>query len=334
MKKTDKSLYLYYSKLNFLCITGFFILTSCVHEFPDPQNASPVCFNTEVLPVFQNSCGTAGCHDAGTREDGIELTSYAAILKTVVPFDAAGSKSYRSITGRWEMMPPGGPLSRDARTKIWLWIEQGALETLCTPEDTLHPGTPGVSYACFSRDILPVLQNSCAMVQCHDNLTHKEGINLTSYQNLMNSNIIKAGKPGDSDLYEVISLSPQDEDIMPPKPYAPLTQAVRDSIYNWILRGAKNEICATVCDTTGIITWANQVSKVITTYCISCHSGASPSGGILLFSYNDVVTVTNSGKLLSSVKRQNGAIAMPPAIPLSTCDIRKIEIWKNNSYPQ
>lgn len=315
----------------FVLISLFVSGTSCVHEFPEMDGTDQVCFQTGILPVFVNSCATAGCHDAGTAKEGYDFSEYVKIMETVTPYDARGSKAYQAITGRWEIMPPAGPLSKETRTKIWLWIEQGAQETRCIT-DTVTP--PAGSYACFGRDILPVLVSSCAMTGCHDNVTHRDGINLTSYQQMINSQVVKASNPGNSKLYKVISLNASDEDIMPPKPYSPLSKAVIDTIYKWIQRGALNETCISSCDTTGTVKYSIQVSKVISVNCITCHSGTSAGGGIRLTTFAEVANATQNGRLLPAVRRQNTTKPMPPSASLSKCDLRTIELWVKQNYQQ
>jgi len=302
---------------------------SCRHETPGLGDVEKLCFTKEILPVFQNSCGS--CHSPAKAEEGYDFTSYAEIMKAVKPFNASASKAYQVLTGKpFTMMPPSGPLPKDTRTKIWLWIQQGAEETTCSSGGN----PPASSLTCFSRDLLPVLSNSCGISGCHNAASAKEGIVVTSYQSLMNSKIIEAGKPSSSDLYEVITLPASDKDIMPPKPYSPLSKAVTDSIYQWILRGAKNETCAATCDTTGTITWTGAIQPLVQKNCQSCHSGTAPSGNLKLTTYAEVVDAVKNGRVLSAVKRVSGVPAMPPSTPLSSCDIRKTEIWKNQNYVQ
>lgn len=303
-------------------------MASCRHS-TDISEFDTVCFEREILPLFANSCGTTGCHDAASSKDGYDFTTYDGIIQAVKPFDANGSKAYRAITGRWEMMPPSGPLSKDLRTKIWLWIEQGAEATSCGEDDTVA----GVSHVCFTRDIMPVLLSNCAKTGCHDNISKKEGIDVTSYTALMNSGIINNGNPNSSELYKVISKSPGSEDIMPPPPDQPLPKAVRDSIYRWIALGAKNETCASACDTTGTITWTAKVAGIVSSNCTGCHSGTTAGGGIKLTTYTEVTASVNSGKLLPAIKR-SGPKPMPPTASMSACDIRTIELWKTQNLLQ
>ena len=146
------------------------------------------------------------------------------------------------------------------------------------------------------------------------------------------SNLVTAGSPTTSKLYSVITQSPSSENFMPPKPYAGLSSAVKDSIYNWIKNGALNDVCVTLCDTTGVITYQNQISALISKNCIACHTGASASKGILLDSYTGVKSYLDNGKLLAAVK--GTSIQMPPGYKITTCELREIELWKANGAKQ
>jgi cytochrome c5 len=306
-------------------------VVSCLHDPPDISAIDQVCFKNDILPVFQNSCGVSGCHSSSGGESGQAFTSYSEIMRAIEPFNASKSKAYQAMLGKpFTMMPPSGPLPKETRTKIWLWIQQGAPETTCGSDGTVT----GVTYTCFNRDILPVLSNSCAITGCHNASSSKAGIVTTSYQTLMNSNIIKSGNPGSSGLYQVMTAPAGSENVMPPKPYALIAKAVTDSIYKWIQRGAKNEVCAAKCDTTGNITYTGHIQPVIQTYCLSCHSGTTPSGNLKLTTYTELSNATKTGKLLSTIKRLQGVSAMPPSTSLSTCDIRKFELWKSQNYLQ
>ena len=104
---------------------------SCTHK-PDLQDVPEICFESEVRPVFLNSCAISGCHD-GSGEPDLVLKSYPDIMKGIKAGNPDGSKIYKSITltSGEDKMPPDQPLSLDNRTIIRLWIEQGAKETTC-----------------------------------------------------------------------------------------------------------------------------------------------------------------------------------------------------------
>lgn len=312
----------------------FIIFFSCKHE-PDISGFPEICFTGEVLPVFINNCAMQGCHDGG-GESEMQLNNYSDISRHVTPGKPDGSRLYQSITAKWSnRMPPDQPLSAENRTLIRVWIEQGAALTTCT--DNTNPGGNGsggtgdniVERACFARDILPVIVSHCATAGCHDAISHKEGYNLTTYSSIRNS--VSPGSPSNSRLYRSITLS-GGENKMPPSGSPQLTAASIDSIRKWITYGALNENCGEVCDTVSPVTFSGSIWPVIQSTCSGCHSGASPSGNVLLASYNNVATVASNGLLVKSL-HGTGVTKMPPAGSLSTCRIRQFELWVKNGFP-
>ncbi len=302
----------------------------CRHDGINVNDIDKVCYEKDIAPIFQ-SCGAAtGCHNQQSSEGGYVFTDYNSVMKAITPFDAQKSIAYKAITGKGftQLMPPAGALSQKERILIRVWIDQGAENTPCTSSG--NTGTP-VNKVCFQRDLLPVLVSSCGITGCHDQATHEDGYVVANYTTVMN-NLVRAGSPADSKLYSVITKNPSDEDFMPPKPYPALTTAVKDSIFNWIKNGARNEACITLCDTTGVITYQNQIASLISKNCIACHSGTNASKGILLDSYAGVKTYLDNGKLLASVKATS--IQMPPGYKISACELREIELWKANGALQ
>ena len=92
----------------------------------------------------------------------------------------------------------------------------------------------------FSEDISPIFQTSCAVGGCHDSGSQTSGVNLSSYDDAMNSvgnqyqqNVINAGNPDDSPLVDKIESNPQIGQRMPLQ-RDPLSQADIDSIRAWI----------------------------------------------------------------------------------------------------
>lgn len=108
----------------------FILIGACKHQ-ADISNIPDLCFDGEILPIFLNNCALTGCHD-GTGESEHAYTSYGSIMHNIVPGNPAASEIYRSMTGSGEnRMPPDQPLPAENRTKIRLWIEQGAKPTTC-----------------------------------------------------------------------------------------------------------------------------------------------------------------------------------------------------------
>lgn len=82
------------------------------------------------------------------------------------------------------------------------------------------------------------------------------------------------------------------------------------------------------CDTSNS-TYSAMVQPALQTYgCTGCHSGAAPSGNLLLATYADVKTVAQNGKLYGSITHSSGYVAMPQGgNKMSSCDINRIKAW-------
>jgi hypothetical protein len=82
------------------------------------------------------------------------------------------------------------------------------------------------------------------------------------------------------------------------------------------------------CDTANS-TFSAVVQPALQTYgCIGCHSGAAPSGNVLLNTYANVKTYVQNGKLYGSITHSAGFSAMPQGgNKMSTCAINKIKAW-------
>lgn len=314
------------------------LLTSCKHESNLIDDLNEVCFESQILPIFQNSCALSNCHNQISAVHDVILSNYNSIFKTVVPGKPDESQTYKSITNfrSDEFMPPYNALPLESRTLIRVWIEQGAKNTLCPdiiipvdtipdPEDTATWVNPR---ACFERDILPVLQGSCGISDCHDAITAEGERIFTDYNHAMND--VVAGDPMESDLYQKLVES-NPNDIMPPPPNAPLPQEQIDSIYNWILYGAIDEYCGIYCDTSNI-SYSGIIEPIINISCKSCHSGTNPKGGVSLNNYTNVASLAASGFLMN-VLLGNEAPLMPQGGALPDCKIGQIEIWVNKGFP-
>jgi len=83
----------------------------------------------------------------------------------------------------------------------------------------------------------------------------------------------------------------------------------------------------TECDTLNI-SYPGTVYPILEQYCLSCHSGETPDGGLDFTDYSIVATLAENGTLLGSIRHEEGYEPMPQGMAkLSDCDISKIEIW-------
>ncbi|MBL0357794.1 MAG: hypothetical protein IPP72_13315 [Chitinophagaceae bacterium] len=165
----------FYFLMIFMAATQF----SCKHEIPftpiDPSDTiavnGAVCFQSDILPVFQSYCAKSGCHDAGSREEGYQLDTYANIVsKGVRAGNAGGSKIYEVLveSGNDRMpQPPENPLTASQINLIARWINEGARNT------------SNCSSACdssqftYAAKVKPILQTNC--LGCHSGVAASGG---------------------------------------------------------------------------------------------------------------------------------------------------------------
>lgn len=182
----------------------------------------------------------------------------------------------------------------------------------------------------FENEILPLLISNCAMSGCHDAQTRAEGINLTNYAGVISGGEVSPGRPGSSDLYEVLIETRLDK-LMPPPPYPALPADKIARVRKWIEQGAKNNACrdTSACDTSNI-RFSTHIQPILQANCVGCHGNNNPSAGINLTTLAGVQAIGNNGKLVGSVSKLSGFVPMPPAgNGLSNCHINQIKAWIN-----
>lgn len=188
---------------------------------------------------------------------------------------------------------------------------------------TLPASTCSPDSVYFVNDIMPVISSNCTMSGCHDNITHADGVNLTSYSNIRE--YIAPGNAGNSKLYKVIVKT--DNDRMPPDPMAPLSQAQKDKIAKWISQGAKNNNCTGRCDT-AVFTYSAVIKPIMDNKCAGCHNPSSLGGNINVSTYSALKVIALNGKLYGSVAHEAGFSPMPKnSAKLSDCEIRQVQKW-------
>ena len=318
-------------------VFSLYLINGCRHETTSLDFFEPVCFDTEIQPVFTQSCATSGCHDAATAAAGYVLDNYNNIFsKGIEPGNALNSEIYLSLVSGDDLMPPDAPLDQETRTKIRVWIEQGAKQQICrteggwpAPKDTLGNILDNDS-ACFNTTIFPVLISSCGISGCHSEADVGNTLALESYEGLMaNDEYIIPGDLEKSKVYKSIT-EDSPEERMPQAPHPALSQEQIDGFAKWISDGALNSICeSNTCDTT-MITFTNHVWPLVKSACTGCHSGDNPEAGLLLLNYSDVSGIAGNGMLADVISRSGTSVPMPPDHALNPCNVRQIEIWIEN----
>lgn len=178
---------------------------------------------------------------------------------------------------------------------------------------------------CFERDILPMLQSSCAISGCHDAATAHKGYIYTSYATIMAKGIVP-GNYNSSATYTYCASG-----AMPKSPVPRFDSTKMSLLRRWITNGAHDDTdCAVNCDTTKF-TYAAAIVPILSNYCYSCHataSAASTGGGIILDTYTGVAAQAQNGKLLGDLQHAQGFNYMPlGGAQLSECKITQVSKW-------
>lgn len=183
----------------------------------------------------------------------------------------------------------------------------------------------------FQRDILPIFASNCAFSGCHGSNNPQKGVDLSTYQTIINTGDIRPNDPDGSDVFEVITETDASK-RMPPPPTSSLSTADIEKIRKWINQGALNLTCDD-CDT-ATVTFSGSIKPIINNNCISCHNPSSLNGGLDLSTHGEVVNATNNRNLLERINHQGTLPPMPPnGNKLSSCNLRMFEIWKQAGLP-
>lgn len=115
-------------KYAILILTCFAFLISCESEneedlFPQSTTEVPkdttsgltISFDTDIQPLIQANCATAGCH----------VTNFQSpTLETYIQIEASKSRIDARVSA--STMPPSGFLAQSDKDKIATWISEGA----------------------------------------------------------------------------------------------------------------------------------------------------------------------------------------------------------------
>ncbi len=178
------------------------------------------------------------CHMGANAALGVNLSSYADILESIVPYQPAQSKFFTVIESG--SMPKGGERLTDSEIqRVYDWISKGALQFAApdpVPQPTPTPTPEPPPKPLFSWIAQNIFKKRC--IECHRPPRPKGDVDLSSYSNLMDSEGITKipvdpGNPEDSGTYDQVQRKK-----MPPGPDK-LTEAEERCIYEWIKNGAE-----------------------------------------------------------------------------------------------
>lgn len=162
-----------------------FTAYSCKHEVPE-STTGDVCFESEILPIFQSSCAKSGCHNQGSAAEGYILDSYQNIMNTgdkdgIVPFNANESEIIEAILENdpdKQMPPPGSPgLTTEQINRLIAWINEGAPNTV-----SCNSSVCDTTSFLYSANVQPIINTYC--IGCHSGSTPSAGIDISTHAGL------------------------------------------------------------------------------------------------------------------------------------------------------
>jgi len=211
-----------FSLIAAFAFVGVWGMQSCQHEQMGDPNAA-ICFERDILPIFNSKCAMSGCHDAGTAAEGYDLSNYSKIVGDgIVKGKPGKSEIYEEIEDG-EMPPKGYTKLTDAEKQmLYDWIADGAKNGInCAVKcDSAVSG--------FTAVIQPMMTKYC--VGCHAYPNASAQVELSGYigvKNAINQGLLKS--LDHSGYYPM------------PKGGAKLSDCGINQVRNWIQRGAPND---------------------------------------------------------------------------------------------
>ena len=93
---------------------------------PIPIDPEMISFQTHIIPIFNASCNSTGCHDdtyaPDLREENAWRELHSGYVNLTFPEE---SRIYTSVENGY--MPPGGSLTETEKELILGWVIKGAL---------------------------------------------------------------------------------------------------------------------------------------------------------------------------------------------------------------
>jgi len=211
----------------FLVIAAFAFVAvwgmqSCQHEQMGDPNAA-ICFERDILPIFNSKCAMSGCHDAGTAAEGYNLSNYRKIVSRGLVKGKPNSSELYEVVEENEMPPKGYPkFSATEKQLIYDWIADGAKNGInCAVKcDSTISG--------FASAVQPIMTKYC--VGCHAYPNASAQVDLSGYigvKNAINQGLLKS--IDHSGYYPM------------PKGGAKLSDCEINQVRKWIQRGAPND---------------------------------------------------------------------------------------------
>ncbi len=241
------------------------LATASSAESSTPKAGELIDFDKHVMPIIEDRC--SNCHGAPHEKNGrtinpkagLRLDSYEWVIKgndsgaIVKPGNLDESLIYEVLNLPPDddlfMPPKGGALTAERIDIFKRWITEGAKPSPGEASSTASGGMPGPDEPIdFEKHLMPMIEESC--MDCHGapyvkngrTIQPKAGLRLDSHEWIIKGNldgpIVSPGSLEESTIYQVVTLDPDDAEIMPPKG-DPWDEEQIMVLKRWILEGAK-----------------------------------------------------------------------------------------------
>ncbi len=115
--------------LGFLTLVGCYKTETVIEETGDEVTRT-VSFTQDLVPIFNASCNSSGCHNAGGKAPDLSpVNAYSSLTNGgyVNTGDPEGSELYLWMTGKRGTPMPTSGINPDYNSLVLAWIKQGAL---------------------------------------------------------------------------------------------------------------------------------------------------------------------------------------------------------------
>ncbi|HEX5653496.1 MAG TPA: hypothetical protein VFX58_10505 [Chitinophagaceae bacterium] len=123
-----KKLYWFLAGLTILLLAGCYKDKTVIFDTGE-EITRPVGFASDIIPIFNSSCNTSGCHSAGGKSpDLTSANAYSALMNGnfVNTGDPQSSELYYWMTGKRGTPMPVSGINKDFNALVLAWIKQGA----------------------------------------------------------------------------------------------------------------------------------------------------------------------------------------------------------------
>lgn len=215
------------------------IFSACTYEEVAPTDysgdTSGICFESDILPIFQSNCTQSGCHNAVEKKHGFDLSDYEGIMEGIYPGSPDRSKAYQYMIKTGDNVMPPAPYSRLDQATLRIiaqWIEEGARNTTqcSTPSGGGSGNTCDLSAVTYSGTVAPLMKTYCN--GCHSGAAAAHNIRTDTYAYVK----VLAAKPSFmGSMQHLPGYSPM------PQNASKMSTCQLDQIAKWIALGAKQD---------------------------------------------------------------------------------------------